>query len=857
MKRLIRPYDFILDARVGWQLAKAIGTSTEDGSIQLKTRQELLHSLTDPNGSFGGFTLSRGVAIWRDEIFIADSSQHCIWHWRPCCGSVALLPTIGTIGEPGSEPRQLNNPLGLAISHRDDLVVADADNRRLLLFTLPGLALRRIIGPLGQEADIWHPVDVASGPDGTLYVADDHNNLVWRLDAQGRPDPYYSGKLPTGDVPLRLLADRHHRVYVIVEKEKLLILDRYGRLIPSAEQLEPIVRSWLRLHFYLPLKFETILRLLSFCSRLDSISLILELLELAVVLYEIQVWEYACKFDCEAQARSAILPFELSQMIDIKLNSFISEKQTEILEKQTENQRLYSEINKDDVWLEYRDEVYRNILPKVYKQKRPQFLQQILPPSRLKLLPQAFQQKIEARLKNRGLEATVENQKTAYGELFSQFQQDLELTSATSPKSDRILLLGQTCPFQPQFTDLTIDAAGRLQLPDGSAGPYLIHRPAIATFVDRGLFQFQPLDSKRIGNPWHRVVLDLTAPERTSLRLFSFTSDVLRPDLKTDNLLEDPLQLEMWKAAPANVDEWLIQSPPGRYLYLALLLRGAGDLTPKVERIYVYKERQSSLQYLPALYQADETSRDVLDRFLSLFDTIFEEIESSIEDFPLYLDAQGIPPDFLPWLASWFDLKLLPTWDEAKRRQFLQEIVELYRWRGTIPGLRKLLQLHADLQEPMPQIVEHFRGKNIKKDESLKQVVSKAIESWLGEIDDAPHHFTVLMPPYIINTPDKRLVVERLIDANKPAHTHYNLRAIYPGIRLSSSGSRGSAMGLDSLLSSHMFWQLANTEESDRFLGEHSVLPDLPMPKAVTGKLGSSRLGIAQLGGRNCPPCEN
>ncbi len=878
MTRLIRPYDFILDAKVGWQLAKAVDTSAEKGSIQLKPGQDLLPSLTEPNGSFGGFTLPRGVAIWQEEIFIADASRHCIWHWRPCCGSVALLPTIG--GQ-GSEPRQLDTPLGLAISHRDDLVVADAENRRLLLFTLPGLALRRIIGPLRQrdllletlvflyrlqpiplvlwlvaivEVAIWHPIDVAAGSDGTLYVADNHNNLVWRLDAQGRPDPYYSGKLPTGDVPRRLLVDGQHRVYVIVEKEKLLILNRYGCLIPSVEKLESIVLSWLRLHFYLPLKFETILKLLILCFRLRPIPLILEP---AVFFYQVQVLEYACKFDYAAQARAAILPVELSQMIDIELNRFISEKQTEILEKQTENQRVYSEINKDDVWLEYRDEVYRNILPKGYNQKLPQFLQQILPPSRLKLLPQAFQQKIEARLKNRGLEATVENQRTVYGELFSQFQQDLELTSATSPKSDRLLLLGQTCPFQPQFTDLTIDAAGRLQLPDGSAGPYLIHRPPIATFVDGGLFQIQSLDSKRIGNPWHRVVLDLTAPERTSLRLFSFTSDIRRPDLTTDNLLEDPPQLGMWKAAPPNVDEWLIQSSPGRYLYLALVLRGSGDRTPSVERIYVYKERQSSLQYLPALYQADETSRDVLDRFLSLFDTIFGEVESTIEDFPLYLDLQGTPPDFLPWLASWFDLKLLPSWDEAKRRQFLQEIVKLYRWRGTIQGLRKLLQLHTDLQEPMPQIVEHFRGKNIKKDESQKQVVSKGIETWLGEIDDASHHFTVLMPAYTINTPDKRLVVERLIDANKPAHTHYNLRAIYPGIRLSSSGSRGNAMGLDSLLSSRIFWQLANTEESDRFLGEHSVLPDVPMAKAVTGKLGYSRLGISKLGSRNCPPCEN
>ena len=143
----------------------------------------------------------------------------------------------------------------------------------------------------------------------------------------------------------------------------------------------------------------------------------------------------------------------------------------------------------------------------------------------------------------------------------------------------------------------------------------------------------------------------------------------------------------------------LVQSPPGRYLYLALALKGPGDRTPSVERIYVYAHRQSSLHFLPAVYQADETSRLVLDRLLSLTDTLFGEIESQIEDFSLFLDVVGAPADFLPWLASWFDLTLEQAWSEAQQRAFLKNIVELYRWRGTIRGLRLLLRLHANLKE--------------------------------------------------------------------------------------------------------------------------------------------------------------
>jgi phage tail-like protein len=821
MTRLIRPYDFILDARVGWQLANAGDSSIEEGSIRLQTQQNLFPSMAESNGSFGGFTLPRGVAIWHNEIFISDASRHCIWHWRPCCGSVTVLPTVG--GQ-GSEPRQLNTPLGLTISHREDLVIADSENRRLLVFTLPGLALRRIIGPLYSAEAVWHPIDVAFGSDGTLYVADDHNNLVWRLDAQGLPDPYYSGQLPPKDAPQRLLVDRHHRVYVIPRVAKaVLILDRYGKLIPAPNQLQQAVQSWLTLHFAAQAKNPN--------------------------------WQPT--FEQEAEARGALWPPELSQPIDAKINQALAKR---LRQQQELARRSGQQINKtkEDLWQEQRDDIYEQLLPELYTKLLPKFLQQVLPPSRLRLLPQTGQQQIEAWLRDRNLEATIQNQQQAYTALLPQFQQDPDFTSPTSPKSDRILLLAQTCPFQPQFTDLTIDAQGRLQLPDESAGPYLIHYPPIATFSDRGVFQFQPLDSQRVGNPWHRVILELTAPERTSIRLFSFTSDIPRPEVIAEALLDDPSQTGLWQTAPANAEEWLIQSPPGRYLYLALVLRGPGDRTPSVERIYVYKERQSSLQYLPPLYQADETSRDLLDRWLSLFDTVFAEIESTIEDFPRYLDAQGAPVDFLPWLASWFDLKLLPTWDEAKRRQFLQEIVELYRWRGTIQGLRKLLQLHANLQDPMPQIIEHARGQSSNTDESPSCVVFQAILQWLGTPKDALHHFSILMPAYTLNTPDKRLIIERLIEANKPAHTHFTLRPIYPGgVRLSSSRNPGTGIQLDSLLGSRRVWQIANAEASDRFLGEHSILPDLPMPKAVTGKLGYSRIGIAHLGGRHCPPCED
>jgi hypothetical protein len=60
------------------------------------------------------------------------------------------------------------------------------------------------------------------------------------------------------------------------------------------------------------------------------------------------------------------------------------------------------------------------------------------------------------------------------------------------------------------------------------------------------------------------------------------------------------------------------------------------------------------LRHLPALYQSDE----LMGRFLMLFESFWAPVEGQIDHLPLYFDPKMTPPDFLPWLASWFDVIL-------------------------------------------------------------------------------------------------------------------------------------------------------------------------------------------------------
>jgi phage tail-like protein len=159
----------------------------------------------------------------------------------------------------------------------------------------------------------------------------------------------------------------------------------------------------------------------------------------------------------------------------------------------------------------------------------------------------------------------------------------------------------------------------------------------------------------------------------------------------------------------------------------------------------------SYLKYLPAIYSAD----DFMGRFLLIFETILSPIDRTVGNLHYYFDPQMTPAELLPWLASWLGLALDERWPEEQRRALILAAVDLYQWRGTRRGLSEFLRLYTGLT---PEIVEHGVGRR-------------------GATEADAFRFTVR-----IKVPDPaqvdRAVVEAIIEAEKPAHTGYNLEIV-------------------------------------------------------------------------------
>jgi phage tail-like protein len=224
-----------------------------------------------------------------------------------------------------------------------------------------------------------------------------------------------------------------------------------------------------------------------------------------------------------------------------------------------------------------------------------------------------------------------------------------------------------------------------------------------------------------------------------------------------------------------------------------------------------------------AAYQADAVSRDLLDRFLRIFQTLFESFESQIDGFAGHLDADGTPSSFLEWLAGWIAMAFDGTMSESVRRKLLRHAPELYRMRGTPAGLQRFLSLAFGGDA---RILEHFRlrkcaflgksaalgtrtqlwGKGITPRLQL-DVFSRIGETALISTGDPQHDpftvhahkFSVFVPAPVMRSEATAAAVRTLIEREKPAHTQFELVSVEPRFRLGVQ----STLGLDSVVGAY------------------------------------------------------
>ncbi len=167
------------------------------------------------------------------------------------------------------------------------------------------------------------------------------------------------------------------------------------------------------------------------------------------------------------------------------------------------------------------------------------------------------------------------------------------------------------------------------------------------------------------------------------------------------------------------------------------------------------RESQRLINYLPQIYRESP----FIVKMLGMFEAILLPIEWTADSFDLFLSPNTSPPDFLPWLAAWYDIVFDFSWPVEKRRMFLREAYQLFALRGTKQGLTRLLTIYTGLE---PIIID------------MNDVGHPIFEANRTFFAERPVSFIVRLP--VTEEEYNPNLVKQLINRHKPAHTNYKLQ---------------------------------------------------------------------------------
>jgi phage tail-like protein len=326
---------------------------------------------------------------------------------------------------------------------------------------------------------------------------------------------------------------------------------------------------------------------------------------------------------------------------------------------------------------------------------------------------------------------------------------------------------------------------------------------------------------------------------------------------------------------PSTVD-WPVFTEPGRWLAVRLRLAGTGLGTPVVAGIRLRYPRASYLDFLPAVFAADDLT-GFLDRFLGGFRAEWEGLQGEITDLPRLADPRAVPAGpALAFLASWFGVTLDARWSPQRQRDWLLANLAVLGKRGTPAAVRSLLAAFLSGQSGQsgpdggyPVLVERFRerahpvlsgqagargwlwspGVAGRLQPGTYATVGQARLVSVGDaahdvFDREAHRFRVFVPASWVPTRDDEQALRRVLDAEKPASAQAELCLVEPRLRVSVQ----STVGLDTIVAAVPKARLQYADPAGQ--GADAPAPSRP-PSSRLGidfVLTGGERGLAQVG---------
>lgn len=290
-----------------------------------------------------------------------------------------------------------------------------------------------------------------------------------------------------------------------------------------------------------------------------------------------------------------------------------------------------------------------------------------------------------------------------------------------------------------------------------------------------GLYCMAAVDSGENGFRWSRAVVEAELPPDTALRVYAYASDTRQwgpwPDLDRGirSLEGDPLPAlrEIFGPPAAESGDFYIRRT-GRYLWLAFQLAATGSASPCIHALRLWMRGDHMTDYLPAIYQEDDFTR----RFLSVFDSVYTDMERAIDELPGRVDYERAEGPLLSYLASWVCVERGETAQTLRQR--IGTALSDYEDRYTLAGVRRSVRRLTGRE---PILIEYFEVSPNRPD-------CQDPELYRRLYGEDPYRFFVLLPEDTFSSQRERKEFQRDMEELIPAGMSMRMIQLKPCVQL-------------------------------------------------------------------------